>query len=86
MLNHNYVSRAIIAGNYISVFEIKYQGRDERKTLQKSLERRISSIFRITKQFGITERFSQKTVKVNRSVFDAFTLNDILGFSFKKTS
>jgi len=84
MLSHDYCSRAILAGNYISMFEIKYEGREERRTLQKTLERRISSIFRITKQFGITERFSQKTVQINRAVLNNFTLEDILKFSFKE--
>lgn len=82
---HDFVSRAIVSGKYMAMFEIKRR-RDDRRTRQKELERRISSIFRITKHFGITERFSQSTVKINRAVFNNFTLNDILTFSFKKTS
>lgn len=77
---HDFVSRTIIAGKYISVFEVRSQseGRDERKKLQKSLERKIASMFTIMRNLKICSKHSQTAVHINREVFNAFTLDDVL--------
>ena len=81
--NHDFVSRAIVSGMFMDKFE-RWEGRNERRTLQKTLERKISSMFRVMKQLGISEKYSQKTIKINREVFERFSLEDILKFSFTK--
>lgn len=80
---HDFVSRAIVSGMFMDKFEM-WEGRNERRTLQKSLERKILSLFRVMKALGIIERYSQRTIKVNRGVFNEFTLEDVLKYSFKE--
>jgi len=75
---HDFVSRAIVSGKYMDTFEVKRKRGEEKRAHQKALERKISSMFRVMRQLGIIENFSQRTVKVNRGVFNTFTLEYVL--------
>ena len=75
---HDFVSRAIMSGIFIDTFEVKRARGEEKKAHQKALERKVSQIFRAMRELGIIENFSQRTVKVNREVFNTFTLQDVL--------
>ena len=68
----------IISGKYIDTFGIKRKRDEERKTHQKAIGRKIGSIFIIMKNLGIVNKHSQRTVHVNREVFNTFTLQDVL--------
>lgn len=80
---HIYISKRIVSGMFMDKFERAPRSflRSER---QKSLERQIAKVFRVMKELGIIERYSDRTVKVNREVFERFSLEDILKFSFTK--
>ncbi len=56
--------------------------RREQTKKQKALERKASLMFRVMKQFGISEKYSQNTVSINRAKMNEFTLNDILEYKF----
>ena len=76
--SHNYMSRVIISGKYIDTFGIKRKRDEDRKAHQRAIGRKIGSIFTIMKNLGIVNKHSQRTVHVNREVFNTFTLQDIL--------
>lgn len=78
---HDFVSRAIVSGKYMDIFEVKRKRGRRQKTHQKTLERKVSLMFRVMKHLGIVERFSQRTIKVNREVFNTFTLQEVLGYN-----
>jgi len=78
MSSHNYCSRAVIAGKYIDTFGIKLKRGEERTTQQKTIMREVASLFTVMKNLGIASRYSVKTVRVNRTVFNAFSLQDVL--------
>ena len=79
--SHNYVSRNILSGNYVDKF-FKIGRRDERKPVQKQLNRKISQMFVIMKNLGICNRFSSKTVAINRKIFEKFTLQEVLEYNW----
>ena len=75
---HEYCSRAVIAGKYIDTFGIKLRRGEERRNQQKTLMRQVASMFTVMKNLGIASRYSVKTIRINRAVFNAFTLEDVL--------
>jgi len=77
---HDFCSRAVITGKYIDTFGIETkrvigEGKSNR---EKTLLRAVASMFTVMKNLGIVSRFSVKTVRVNRVVFNAFSLQDVL--------
>lgn len=78
--NHVFCSRTIIASKYIDTFgigtlELK---REDKKATQKSIERKVASLFSVMKKLGIASRYSTRAMRINRAVFEAFTLQDVL--------
>lgn len=79
---HEFCSKAVIAGKYVDIFGIQLNRGMEKTKKHKALMRRVASMFTVMKVLGIASRFSNKTVRINRGVFNAFTLQDVL--SYKK--
>lgn len=75
---HDFCSKTVISGYYVDNFGKGGGNREERRPHQKKIERRVASLFTVMKNLGILSKFSQKTVRVNRGIFDAFSLQDIL--------
>ena len=78
--SHNYMSRVIVSGKYVDTFGNK-RSRDERKKLQKKVQRKIGSMLTIMRNLGIVNKHSLSTVYVNREVFNTFTLQDVLKYN-----
>ena len=79
---HNYCSRNILSAKYIDKFLKIEGGRNERTPVQKQISRQISQLFVIMKHLGICNRYSLKTVAINREIFNNFTLQDVLKYSW----
>ena len=75
---HDYCSRAVIAGKYIDTFGIKLKRGEEKTNQQKSIMRKVASIFSVMKALGIASYYSKKTIRINRVVLNAFSLQDVL--------
>ena len=78
MASHDYCSRVIISGKFIDDFKIKREKGEEKKMQQRAIGRKIASMFTIMRGLGIVSKHTQRTVHVNREVFEAFSLQDVL--------
>ena len=79
---HGFVSRNTVSSKYIDKFLKIEGGRDGRKPVQKQISRQISQLFVIMKHLGICNRYSLKTVAINREIFNNFTLQHVLKYSW----
>ena len=72
-----------MAGIYIDRFGIKEiisEVRFDKKVQQKAILRKLDLLFTVLRHLGIVEKFSKKTVKINKDVFENFTLQEVLKY------
>lgn len=72
----------MVSGVYINTYNPEHN-RNETTVFQKVIKRRLSRIFAVFKELGISERYGQNTIKIDRDKLKEFTLKDILSFTLK---